>query len=114
MFCQVRASCPALRLFSTEQASADAKAGQAPEPKAEQNEDAAKLAALEADLKKTRTSLEESEKKAKQLNDQYLRALAEMQNVRNIAQKDVSNAKQYAVGGFSKDLLEVADTLKMV
>lgn len=46
------------------------------------------------------------------LKDQLLRALAEQENTRKRAEKSVSDARQYAVTGFAKDLLEVADNLK--
>jgi len=43
---------------------------------------------------------------------QYLYALAETENVRKIAARDVEQARQFALTRFSKALLEVADTLE--
>lgn len=43
------------------------------------------------------------------LRQQMLRALAEAENVRRRAQRDVSDARQYAVTSFARDLLNVAD-----
>lgn len=60
---------------------------------------ASHVAALEAKLK-------ESEAK-------YLRALAEMENVRARARKEIQTNKEFAVSHFAKDLLDVADTLAM-
>lgn len=44
--------------------------------------------------------------------DKLLRAYAEMQNVRMIAQRDVQQARTYAIQGFAKRLLDVADNLE--
>ena len=44
--------------------------------------------------------------------DKYIRSLAECENVRRRGVKMVSDAKLFAVQGFSKDLLEVADILE--
>lgn len=41
-----------------------------------------------------------------------LRALAEAENVRRRAQRDVSDARQYAVTSFARELLTVADNFK--
>ncbi len=41
-----------------------------------------------------------------------LRALAEAENVRRRAQRDVADAKSYAITGFARDLLSVADNFK--
>lgn len=45
------------------------------------------------------------------LNDKTLRLLADMENVRMIARRDVENAKTYAITPFAKALLSVADNL---
>ncbi|MGF1464196.1 MAG: nucleotide exchange factor GrpE [Maricaulaceae bacterium] len=55
------------------------------------------LAALQAELEDVR--------------DQMLRAVADGQNIRRRAEKDVQDAKQYAVTSFARDLLSVADNL---
>ena len=41
------------------------------------------------------------------------RALAEEENVRRIAKRDIENAKAYANSSFAKALLEVADNLEL-
>ncbi len=46
------------------------------------------------------------------LRDQLLRALAEMDNTRKRAEKSVADARSYAISGFARDLLEVADNLR--
>lgn len=68
-----------------------------PEVKTESLQD--KVAALEAELKVQR--------------DGMLRALADGENARTIARRDVENAQQFAVTKFAKSLLEVADNLNL-
>ena len=48
----------------------------------------------------------------KELKDQMLRSLAEQENTRRIAQRDVSQAKQFAIQSFAKSLLETSDNLE--
>ena len=45
--------------------------------------------------------------------ERYLRAAAETENVRKRAQRDVENARKYALENFSRDLLDVRDSLEM-
>jgi molecular chaperone GrpE len=45
------------------------------------------------------------------LNDRVLRALAEMENVRSIARRDVANAREFGITSFARGLLDVADNL---
>ncbi|KHN79670.1 GrpE -like protein, mitochondrial [Toxocara canis] len=45
--------------------------------------------------------------------DKYTRALADTENVRRRGQKQVEDAKLFAIQGFCKDLLEVADILDL-
>jgi len=45
--------------------------------------------------------------------DRYLRAVAELDNVRKRAARDVENAHKFALERFSKELLAVRDTLEM-
>lgn len=46
------------------------------------------------------------------LKDQLLRSAAEMENTRRRAQRDREDAIKYAVAGFAKELLPVADNLR--
>ncbi|MEI6559068.1 MAG: nucleotide exchange factor GrpE [Rhodospirillaceae bacterium] len=46
------------------------------------------------------------------LKDQLLRALAESENIRRRAQRDREDISKYAVAGFAKELLSVADNLR--
>ena len=47
----------------------------------------------------------------KTLKDQLLRSLAEQENTRQIAKRDVTAAKNFAIKSFAKSLLEVSDNL---
>jgi len=46
------------------------------------------------------------------LKDRLLRALAEVENVRRRAEKDVKDTRQYAVAKFASDILSVADNME--
>lgn len=48
-----------------------------------------------------------------EMKQDRLRMLAEMENVRAIARRDVENTKQYAIQSFAKQLLDIADTLNL-
>lgn len=74
---------------------AEAEAEAAPEPDARD----AQIATLEVELKSAKETA--------------LRALADAENARTIARRDVDNAKQFAVSGFAKGLLDVADNLSL-
>lgn len=51
------------------------------------------------------------EEQVAQLKDQLLRALAENENARRRAQREVEDARKYAVANFARDVLTVADNL---
>lgn len=63
------------------------------------------LAFLSAELDRL-----ESEKAA--LNDSYLRAHAEMENLRRRARQDVADAREFSIAGFAREMLGVADNLR--
>jgi molecular chaperone GrpE len=46
-----------------------------------------------------------------ELKDRLLRTLAEMENLRARTQREVEEARKFAVTGFARDLLEVGDNL---
>ena len=58
-------------------------------------------------------ALADAEAKAQQHWNSYLRAVAETDNVRKRAQRDVEAASRYAVERFAGDLLEVRDSLEL-
>ncbi|EDO47213.1 predicted protein [Nematostella vectensis] len=67
---------------------------------------------LEAKLAKKDKYIEERDKLVTELEDKYKRSLAENQNVLQRSQKMVEEARLFAIRGFSKDLLEIADILE--
>jgi len=81
--------------------TSDAETEQAPgqEAAAGSNDPEALLAQLQA--------------KADENWERYLRASAEVENVRKRASRDVENAHKYALERFGKELLAVKDTLEM-
>ena len=80
------------------------------EPKEE--EAAAPPEAAEAEpVDETAAALETLETEKRDLKDQLLRAIAEQENTRRIARRDVQAAKDFASQGFAKSLLDVSDSL---
>lgn len=57
--------------------------------------------------------LAELQAKADENWDKYLRAVAELENVRKRAARDVEHAHKYAIERFAADLLAVCDSLEM-
>ena len=51
--------------------------------------------------------LEAAETRAKQSHDQFLRSVAEMENVRKRAQRDIEAANRYGLERFAQELLPV-------
>ncbi|MDR6756948.1 molecular chaperone GrpE [Mycoplana sp. BE70] len=47
-----------------------------------------------------------------ELRDKYLRLAAEMDNLRRRTERDVKDAKSYAIAGFARDMLGVSDNLR--
>lgn len=52
------------------------------------------------------------EKEKLELKDKLLRSLAEMENLRRRTEKDLADARAYAVTRFARDMLDVADNLR--
>jgi molecular chaperone GrpE len=69
--------------------------------------------ALQAGAPDLAQQLAEAQAKAAEHYDLYVRAHAEMDNVRRRAQEDVSRAHKYAIEAFAEDLLPVRDSLEM-
>jgi molecular chaperone GrpE len=57
--------------------------------------------------------LAEAQAREKEHLDGYLRAVAEMDNVRKRAQRDVESASRYAIERFAGELLDVRDSLEL-
>eukprot|EP01001_Neometanema_parovale_P008442 NODE_4720_length_1026_cov_117.530454_g4516_i0.p1 GENE.NODE_4720_length_1026_cov_117.530454_g4516_i0~~NODE_4720_length_1026_cov_117.530454_g4516_i0.p1 ORF type:complete len:247 (+),score=53.99 NODE_4720_length_1026_cov_117.530454_g4516_i0:78-818(+) len=104
------------RLYSTEQGKS--KDGQEPDQEARKEEPEQEKEApteeeeAEGDPVATlEAKLESAQEEVKQAKNQLAYALADAENVRKISRKDVARAREYAVKGFAKDLLEVGDNL---
>lgn len=56
--------------------------------------------------------LDELKAENSELRDRFLRLAAEMDNLRRRTERDVKDAKSYAVSGFARDMLAVSDNLR--
>src|ERR1044071_1270262 len=65
------------------------------------------------ELERLQIELGAAEERAKNHWEQYLRALADVDNVRKRAAKDLESARQYAVEKFAQDLIAVKDSLEL-
>ncbi|MBV8804938.1 MAG: nucleotide exchange factor GrpE [Sinobacteraceae bacterium] len=79
------------------------------EPTAVLPETAAQLVELE----RLQQSLAEAEERARNHWEQYLRAVAELENVRKRAQRDIESANRYGLEKFAAELLPVWDSLEL-
>jgi molecular chaperone GrpE len=77
-----------------------------PETQAPENAQADPTEAVDLEAR-----LELAEAEIADLKDKLLRAVAEAENVRRRAQKDVDDGRKYAITGFARDMLSVADNL---
>lgn len=75
-------------------------------------EDAAPDAAEELQEVGPDARIRELEAELSDLKDRSLRALADAENTRRRAQREVTDARKYAAGDFAKDLLNVSDNLR--
>ena len=65
------------------------------------------------ELERLKQELIGAEERAKTPWDHYMRALAEMDNIRKRATTDLENARQFAVEKFAQDLIGVKDSLEL-
>lgn len=71
------------------------------------------LEAGEGDVGALQSQLAAAEARALEHRDLYMRALAELDNVRKRASRDVEQAHKYAVDRFANDLIGVKDSLEL-
>jgi molecular chaperone GrpE len=64
------------------------------------------------DVNETEALLAEAQAKATALQEEFLRAKAETENVRRRAQEDVQKAHKFAIENFAENLLPVLDSLE--
>src|SRR2546429_9109638 len=79
------------------------------EPTAVLPETAAQLVELE----RLQQALAEAEERARSHWEQYLRAVADLENVRKRAQRDIEAANRYGLEKFAAELLPVWDSLEL-
>jgi len=65
------------------------------------------------ELERLQQALTEAEELAKSHYEQYLRAAAELDNVRKRAQRDIEAANRYGLEKFAAELLPVKDSLEL-
>jgi len=65
------------------------------------------------DASSLQAALSAAEQKALEHRDLYMRALAELDNVRKRAARDVEQAHKYAIDRFANDLIGVKDSLEL-
>ncbi|HEY6515215.1 MAG TPA: nucleotide exchange factor GrpE [Steroidobacteraceae bacterium] len=66
-----------------------------------------------AELERLQQALAEAEERARSHREQYLRAVAELDNVRKRAQRDIEAANRYGLEKFAAELLPVRDSLEL-
>jgi molecular chaperone GrpE len=89
--------------------------GQADRPDIDPEETAEQGSEIEAPEEETdpEAALAALQQKADENWDRYLRAAAEVENIRKRATRDVEHARKFALENFSKELLGVKDSLEM-
>ncbi len=99
-------SAPESASESTNGAGEEPTVEEAPEVAAEESE-------VETEAPETEEVEEERDLEAEiaELNDKLLRSLAEIENLRRRGRKEREDTAKYAVAGFARDLLSVADNL---
>jgi len=65
------------------------------------------------EMERLKSELAASEERAKTHWDQYMRALAEMENIRKRGARDLESSRQFAVEKFAQDLIGVKDSLEL-
>jgi molecular chaperone GrpE len=70
-------------------------------------------AAQLVEMERLQQALAESEERARNHWDQYLRAVADVENVRKRAQRDVEAAHRYGIDKLAAELLPVRDSLEL-
>lgn len=76
-----------------------------------QDEAEAQEAQADADAPEAADPLSALESENAKLKDRLLRAVAEMENLRKRAERDVKDARQYAIANFARDMLTATDNL---
>ncbi len=84
-----------------------------PEDPVQSAPDADPAGPADAELATLKAALASAEQASAAARDQQLRALAELENVRRRAQKDIESAQRYALERIAGELLPVRDSLEL-
>src|SRR5688500_5719340 len=82
-------------------------------PQDEKTEVLPETAVQLVEMERLKIELAAAEERAKNHWEQYLRALADVDNVRKRAAKDLETTRQFAIEKFAQDLIAVKDTLEL-
>jgi molecular chaperone GrpE len=82
-------------------------------PQDEKTEVLPETAVQLVEMERLKVELAGAEERAKNHWEQYLRALADVDNVRKRGAKDLENARQFAVEKFAQELINVKDSLEL-
>jgi len=94
----------------TEQSKEESTSGE--ETAAEAAEENEEVTKLKKQIDELEAKVVTAETEVKEMKDRMLRNLAEMENVRTRAKKDVDSAKAFALQGFAKKLLDSTDNIQ--
>ena len=97
--------------FSNFRAFSDKSDGEESKEEAKEDEAEATEGNDESSAEEGPSEIEKLQAEVKETKDQLLRSYAEQENIRRIAQKDVSNSKAFAITSFAKSLLDTSDNL---
>ena len=95
------------------QASQNGPATEQSEPELNDGDAAVDAATTSTDVEALRQALASAQESARVQRDLYMRAVAELDNVRKRAQRDIESAHRYALEGFATELLPVRDGLEL-
>src|SRR6201992_187165 len=93
--------------------STDEAAGADRQSAGEQTAVLPETAAQLVELERLQLALGEAEQRAKSNWEQYLRAVADLDNVRKRAARDIESANRYGLEKFAAELLPVRDSLEL-
>ena len=91
----------------------DAERAQVNDPAGERTEVLPESTAELVQVEQLQLALTQAEERAKSFRDQYLRAMAEIENVRKRSQRDVESASRYGIEKLAVELLPVKDSLQL-
>src|SRR5690625_703289 len=97
--------------------NAEAANGEQPQAQAAQTDDSQagadeKDTAMDDETQALMDDLQKAQQELAAFKDQYLRARAEVENIRRRADEEVAKARKFAVEGFAESLIPVRDSLE--